>query len=52
MADKGKSPYRKYDKKPYKYSTLYQEWRAALKSGDSSRVQRASDAHRAYWLAR
>jgi len=48
----GKSPYQKYNKKPYRYSTLYQEWRLALKSGDSDKAQKLSAAHSLHWLGR
>jgi hypothetical protein len=40
-----KSCYQRHRKREYAYSTLYGEWRQAVKSGDSERVRKAAAAH-------
>ncbi len=42
---KGKSPYRRYGKRPYKYSELYRRWRAAVMSGDADEAARLTGMH-------
>ena len=39
---KGKSPYAKHNKAPFKYSTEYYNWRAALKSGNQGHIDYCS----------
>lgn len=46
MAGKGKSPYRRYDKAPYRYSAEYQAWRNAVQRGDANETARADAAWR------
>jgi hypothetical protein len=43
---KGKSPYRRHNKRPYRYSDLYQRWRAAVRSGDASEAAKITRAHK------
>lgn len=52
MADnqKGKSPYVKYGKKPYRYSELYQNWKAARARGDTAQAAILSEQHKARFL--
>lgn len=45
--DKGKSPYQKYGKSPFRYSQAYQLWRDAAVKGRSN-VGRLGDDHLAY----
>jgi hypothetical protein len=47
---KGKSPYRRHNKRPYRYSDLYQRWRAAARSGDADEAARVSKAHKRRFL--
>lgn len=42
---KGISPYVKYAKAPFQYSSEYYEWRAALKTTDQGRINKARAAH-------
>lgn len=43
-----RSPYHKYGKKPYRYSDLYQHWRAlVMKAGDPDDIAIADAKHRA-----
>lgn len=42
---KGKSPYKKYGKRPWQYSEAYRRWRAAIIKGDERAARRASEDH-------
>ncbi len=42
---KGKSPYRRHGKRPYRYSDLYHRWRAPVMSGDADETARLSRMH-------
>lgn len=47
MADaiKGKSPYQKYNKRPHKYSSLYNEWRSARLSNNTGQANILGNRH-------
>lgn len=47
---KGKSPYKRHAKRPYRYSDLYQRWRAAMRSGDADAAAQISRAHKRRFL--
>ena len=42
---KGKSPYKRRAKRPYKYSDLYYRWRASVMRGDRDEASRISREH-------
>lgn len=45
---KSKSPYQRYRKAPYLYSTAYYAWREALLRGDKAATERLGRAHWEY----
>lgn len=47
---KSKSPYQRYNKSPYQYSPLYQQWKAAAKAGQYDRARELSKQHTERWL--
>lgn len=48
---RGKSPYRRHGKRPYKYSDLYQQWRRAALAGDADEAAKLSRTHARRFLA-
>lgn len=51
MADqKGKSPYKKYNKRPHVYSTLYKEWKTARNKGYGNESRLLGDKHSKHYL--
>ena len=47
---KGKSPYQRYNKVPYQYSSEYRTWRAAITSGRDKEAERLSRIHSAKFM--
>lgn len=45
---RGKSPYDKYKKTPYKYSQILQDWTKAVKEGKSNEAAHLARSHNNY----
>ena len=52
MAKKRKaaSPYQKYGKSPFRYSTLYYQWRDAVKRNDTAAMRTLGRQHSIHFL--
>ncbi len=51
VKDKAQSPYQKYNKRPHKYSELYQRWRTAVLAGRTGEARRLGVEHSRRWLS-
>lgn len=49
MSREPKSPYRRHNKWPYRYSELYDRWKRATLAGDEDAMATADAAFRKHW---
>lgn len=42
---KARSPYQRYQKAPYVYSSEYRAWRSAVREGKPAAIRAAAEAH-------